>query len=87
MSESDLLVVKANSLIEASYRLSIDEVRILALTIGTMDPESEQQIFDFTVDDFMLQFPDLKKDSVYEQIKSAIKRISERWVRLRIVNE
>lgn len=81
MSESDLLVVKANSLIEASYRLSIDEVRILALTIGTMDPESEQQIFDFTVDDFMLQFPDLKKDSVYEQIKSAIKRISERWVR------
>ena len=41
MSESDLLVVKANSLIEASYRLSIDEVRILALTIGTMDPESE----------------------------------------------
>ena len=45
----------------------------LALTIGTMDPESEQQIFDFTVDDFMLQFPDLKKDSVYEQIKSAIR--------------
>lgn len=36
--ETNLVVVKANSLIEASYRLSIDEVRILALTIGTMDP-------------------------------------------------
>ena len=30
---NDLVVVKANSLIEASYRLSIDEIRILALTI------------------------------------------------------
>lgn len=78
---SGLIVVKANSLIEASYRLSIDEVRILALTIGTMDPKSNQKIFDFSIDDFMRQFPDLKKDSVYEQIKSAIKRISERWVK------
>ncbi|WP_244895800.1 replication initiation protein, partial [Mannheimia haemolytica] len=26
---NDLVVVKANSLIEASYRLSIDEIRIL----------------------------------------------------------
>lgn len=78
---NDLTVVKANSLIEASYRLSLDEIRLLALTIGTMNPDSNQQVFEFTVDDFMQQFPDLKRDSVYEQIKFAIKRISERWVR------
>lgn len=78
---NDLTVVKANSLIEASYRLTLDEMRLLALTVGTMDPKSEQQIFEFTIDDFIRQFPDLKRDSVYEQIKIAIKRISERWVR------
>lgn len=77
---NDLTVVKANSLIEASYRLTLDEMRLLALTIGTMDPKSNQQVFEFTIDDFMKQFPDLKRDSVYEQIKSAIKRISDRWV-------
>lgn len=78
---NDLVVVKANSLIEASYRLSIDEVRILALTIGTMDPKSNQQIFDFTVADFVREFPEISMDNAYKQIQSAIKRIYERSVR------
>lgn len=76
---NDLVVVKANSLIEASYRLSIDEVRILALTVGTMDPKSNQQVFDFTVADFMREFPEIT--NAYKQIQAAIKRISERWVK------
>lgn len=78
---TDLTVVKANSLIEASYRLTLDEMRLLALTVGTMNPKDDKQVFEFTVDDFVAQFPDLKRDSVYEQIKTAIKRISDRWVR------
>ncbi len=77
----DLVVVKANSLIEASYRLSIDEVRILALTIGTMDPKSNQKIFDFTVADFVREFPEISMDNAYKQIQGAIKRIYERSVR------
>jgi hypothetical protein len=59
----DLVVVKANSLIEASYRLSIDEVRILALTIGTMDPKSNQKIFDFTEADFVRELPEVGMDN------------------------
>lgn len=78
---NDLVVVKANSLIEASYRLSIDEVRILALTIGTMDPKSNQKIFDFTVADFVREFPEISMDNAYKQIQGAIKRIYERSVR------
>jgi len=78
---NDLVVVKANSLIEASYRLSIDEVRILALTIGTMDPKSNQQIFDFTVADFVREFPEISMDNAYKQIQAAIKRIYDRSVR------
>lgn len=78
---SNLVVVKANSLIEASYRLSIDEVRILALTIGTMEPKSNQRIFDFTVADFVREFPEISMDNAYKQIQAAIKRIYERSVR------
>lgn len=78
---NDLVVVKANSLIEASYRLSIDEVRILALTIGTMDPRSDQKIFDFTVADFVREFPEISMDNAYKQIQGAIKRIYDRSVR------
>lgn len=78
---NDLVVVKANSLIEASYRLSIDEVRILALTIGTMDPNSNQKIFDFTVADFVREFPEISIDNAYKQIQNAIKRIYDRSVK------
>lgn len=78
---NDLVVVKANSLIEASYRLSIDEIRILALTIGTMDPKSNQQIFDFTVADFVREFPEISMDNAYKQIQAAIKRIYDRSIR------
>lgn len=79
--ETNLVVVKANSLIEASYRLSIDEVRILALTIGTMDPRLNQKTFDFTVADFVREFPEISMDNAYKQIQAAIKRIYERSVR------
>lgn len=77
---SDLIVVKANSLIEANYRLSIDEVRILALTIGTMNPNSNQKSFDFTVADFVREFPEVGMDNAYKQIQAAIKRIYDRSV-------
>ena len=78
---NDLTVVKANSLIEASYRLTLDEMRLLALTIGTMNPKSDQQVFEFSVSEFVNQFPDVNVDRAYTQIKSAIERISERWVK------
>ncbi|NBI14105.1 RepB family plasmid replication initiator protein [[Haemophilus] felis] len=78
---NDLTVVKANSLIEASYRLTLDEMRLLALTIGTMNPKSDQQVFEFSVSEFVGQFPDVNAERAYTQIKSAIERIAERWVK------
>nr|CRY93667.1 hypothetical protein [uncultured prokaryote] len=78
---NDLMVVKANSLIEASYRLTLDEMRLLALTVGTMNPKSNQQVFEFSVSEFVKQFPDVNAERAYNQIKSAIERIAERWVK------
>ena len=59
---NDLTVVKANSLIEASYRLTLDEMRLLALTIGTMNPKSDQQVFEFSVSEFVNQFPEVNAE-------------------------
>ena len=78
---NDLVLYKANTLIEASYKLSIDEVRVLALTIGTMNPKSDQQVFDFTVADFVREFPEISADNAYKQIQAAIKRIYDRSVK------
>ena len=77
---NDLTIVKANSLIEASYRLTLDEMRLLALTVGTLDPKSNQQIFEFSVSEFVNQFPEMNTERAYSQIKTAIERIAERWV-------
>lgn len=79
--ENNLVVVKANSLIEASYRLSIDEIRILALTVGTMDPYSSKQEFEFTVADVVREFPEVKIENAYKQIQVAVKKLYDRSVR------
>lgn len=79
--EAELVVVKANSLIEASYKLTINEIRILALTVGVMDPNSNQQVFDFTVSDFVREFPEIKLENAYKEIQVAIKKLYDRSVR------
>lgn len=78
---NELLIYKTNSLIEASYRLTLDEIRVLALTIGTMNPKSDQQVFDFTVADFIAEFPDATTKNAYNQIQNAINRLYDRSVR------
>lgn len=78
---NELIVVKANSLIEASYRLTINEIRILALTVGVMDPNSNQQVFDFTVADFVREFPEIQLKNAYKEIQVAIKKLYDRSVR------
>lgn len=78
---AELVVVKANSLIEASYKLTINEIRILALTVGVMDPNSNQQVFDFTVSDFVREFPEIKLENAYKEIQVAIKKLYDRSVR------
>lgn len=78
---NDLVVIKANSLIEASYRLSIDEIRILALTVGTMDPNSNKQEFEFSVADVVREFPDVKVENAYKQMQVAVKKLYDRSVR------
>jgi plasmid replication initiation protein len=78
------LVVKSNRLIEASYRLSLNEQRIILYAIcqcrrggNGLFPDLPITI---TADEFMRQFPSVEKGSVYGQLKEAMNALYSRSV-------
>lgn len=80
---NDLTVHKANNFVQASYSMTLDEMRILALTLGVFNPKNpSKRGFDFTVADFCKSFPDVNPDIAYTQVRNAVLKISKRWVTL-----
>ncbi|MDD0827280.1 replication initiation protein [Mannheimia cairinae] len=80
----ELTIVKANSFVQASYSMTLDEMRILALTLGVFNPRNPtKRDFEFTVDEFCKHFPDVDHKSAYTQVQNAIRKISRRWMTLR----
>ena len=80
---NELTVSKANSFVEASYQMTLDEMRVLSLTLGVFDPlNPNKRGFDFTVEEFCTHFPDVDTKSAYTQVQNAIRKISKRWVTL-----
>ena len=78
------LVVKSNRLIEASYRLGLNEQRIILYAICRCR-EEEQGLFPdlpvtITADSFAKQFPSIDKTNVYRQLKEAMDALYERSV-------
>ena len=49
---TELTISKANSFVEASYQMTLDEMRVLSLTLGVFDPLSPKRGFEFTVSEF-----------------------------------
>lgn len=80
----DFTIIKANSFVQASYSMTLDEMRILSLTLGVFNPENpSKRDFEFTVDEFCKHFPDVDHKSAYTQVQNAIRKISRRWMTLR----
>lgn len=80
---NNLTVHKANNFVQASYSMTLDEMRILSLTLGVFNPKNpSKRGFDFTVADFCRHFPDVNPDIAYTQVRNAILKISKRWVTL-----
>ncbi|HHW7546717.1 TPA: replication initiation protein [Mannheimia haemolytica] len=80
---SELTVHKANNFVQASYSMTLDEMRILSLTLGVFNPKNpSKRGFDFTVADFCKHFPDVNPDIAYTQVRNAVLKISKRWVTL-----
>lgn len=78
------LVVKSNRIIEASYRLTLNEQRIILYAI-CRTREEQKGLFPnlpltITADLFLKQFPAVGKQHVYEQLKEAMDNLYDRSV-------
>jgi len=85
MKKSEL-VVKSNRLVEASYRLSLNEQRIILYAICRCREEQKGLFPDLpvtiTADAFAKQFPTIDKTNVYRQLKEAMEALYDRSVTL-----
>jgi plasmid replication initiation protein len=83
MSKSEL-VVKSNRLVEASYRLGLNEQRIILYAICQCREEQQGLLpnlpVTITADSFAKQFPSIDKTNVYRQLKEAMDALYERSV-------
>lgn len=80
---TELTISKANSFVEASYQMTLDEMRVLSLTLGVFDPLNPTRGFEFTVAEFCKHFPDVNPDIAYVQVQKAILKIAKRDMVLR----
>lgn len=84
------LVVKSNRLIEASYRLGLNEQRIILYAICRCREEQTGLLPDLpvtiTADAFAHQFPSIDKTNVYRQLKEAMDALYDRSVTIHDVD-
>lgn len=85
------LVVKSNRLVEASYRLTLNEQRIILYAICRSREEQEGLLPDrpivITAEAFTKQFPSVDKGHVYHQLKDAMDALYDRSVTLHEIDE
>lgn len=78
------LVVKSNRLVEASYRLSLNEQRVILYSICRCRDEQKGLLPDLpvtiTADDFAKHFPSIGRGNVYQQLKDAMDALYDRSV-------
>jgi len=81
----ELIAYKSNALIEAGYKLTLQEQRLLLTCIGKLNPrlENAEKKFQLTAHDFYLAFPDMGKANAERHLQDAIERLSDRWIFLR----
>jgi plasmid replication initiation protein len=84
MAKKNDLVVKSNRLVEASYRLGLNEQRNILYAICRCREEQKGLFPDLpvtiTADAFMKQFPSVDKSNVYGQLKEAMNALYNRSV-------
>ncbi|MBB2338221.1 replication initiation protein, partial [Escherichia sp. 93.0724] len=77
-----LIAYKSNALIEASYKLTLQEQRLLLMCIGRLNPQEETPTkkFQITSNDFYESFPDVGLRNAGKRLQEAINRLAERWI-------
>jgi len=79
---SKLIAYKSNALIEASYKLTLQEQRVLLMCIGKLNPQDKnpKKQFQLTADEFYLAFPDMNRKHAERRLQEAIDRLWERSI-------
>ena len=84
--KKSVIVVKSNRMIEASYRLGLNEQRIILYAICRCREDQKGLFPDepvvITADAFAKQFPSIDKGHVYHQLKEAMDALYERSITL-----
>jgi len=82
---TNLIAYKSNALIEASYKLTLQEQRLLLMCIGRLNPQDEtpNKKFQIAARDFYEAFPDIGLSNAERRLQEAIDRLAERWILLR----
>lgn len=83
---NNLVVYKSNSLIEAAYKVTTIEQRILLYCISKINPINAKfgdHIQEIYIDDFLTKFPDMNSKNAYIQLKKGINKLGERWVKVK----
>lgn len=76
------VVVKSNYLIEASYRLSLQEQRLILLMVSQIKPEDKDfHIYRIAVKDFN-RIVGIKGDGSYQRTKKLTKKLLERSMQI-----
>lgn len=78
----NLVAYKSNALIEASYKLTLQEQRLLLMCIGKLNPKDDkpQKTFDLTAEEFYLAFPDINRSNAERRLQEAIDRLWDRTI-------
>ncbi|EOT5403933.1 replication initiation protein [Escherichia coli] len=84
---TDLIAYKSNALVEASYKLTLQEQRLLLLCISRLNssnatPESQKTMM-ITAEDFFNSFPDMGRNHAEEKLQEAIDRLWDRSIILK----
>jgi len=82
---TNLIAYKSNALIEASYKLTLQEQRFLLVCIGKFNPkeDSPKKTLTITAAEFYECFPDMGRQHAEAKLKEAIDRLWDRSIIIR----
>jgi plasmid replication initiation protein len=82
---NDLIAYKSNALVEASYKLTLQEQRFLLICIGKLNPQAEvpDKTLTITATEFYEAFPDMGRQNAETKLKEAIDRLWDRSIIIR----
>ena len=80
---SNEMIVKSNYLVEASYKLTLNEQRLVLCAVSKIKREDiKSPTITITAQEFGRMFPDIGANRAYEELKKAVGRLFEKHIKV-----